>query len=249
LPTQDEDTRKVLNAMAEKSPSSLKSLNFYAVAASWFRKAWPILTSPLAISNDNWREEIGDIKNKELVEDTVQDDDAYSGEKRSGDEKDSAALLPSNNMNKNAIQSRQHSSNSSLRIRLTMEHEKDYFLLGPSAWMLVKEKFGFDGYEIQRSCVFAGQNQNEVAIQMLDGENAQDPLIIVPPSGRFSFERALQQDNASDIKVRGSIASLHRPISSLSSARHSFSLSDFIVFVCRITRNTRQPIPHHFKPH
>ena len=199
--------------MSTQSSSSLESLHFYAVAGSWFRKAWPVLTSRSEIATENWREELGQINNKELVDEdnldqvTPSDEALTSGRMKMDNSLGSLDII-SRQSSDIAADTQQRTSSplveggngqktqkSAPKLRSTSEHEKDYFFLGPSAWILVREKFGFDGCTIQRSCVFAGQNQSEVAIQLLAGEYApgKSSVIIVPPSGRFSFERSLEQ--------------------------------------------------------
>ena len=78
----------------------------------------------------------------------------------------------------------------------------DYFLLGPSVWGILKEKFGHDGYEIGRSCCNATNHADEdgiIAVAMLPGEGQNaasshdnnSETIPVPPEGRFKYERVL----------------------------------------------------------
>ena len=75
-------------------------------------------------------------------------------------------------------------------------HERDYFVLGPSAWTLVKSKFGDDGYEIARPCVSA--KDNKLAIQLLreESEGGKPTQIEIPPSGRFAYERVVDGKNS-----------------------------------------------------
>ena len=60
------------------------------------------------------------------------------------------------------------------KMRPGLVHTKDYFFLGPSAWLLVKEKFGFDGYEISRCCRKAAIGQGRIEIALLPGEGSNE---------------------------------------------------------------------------
>jgi hypothetical protein len=182
-----------MNAMADHTQNSLEDLRFFIVPASWFLKAWPLLTarSPDSVQ-EGWREHIGRIQNSELmnVEREVSssdddDDDGDSNLSAAERSKKRFSLLHSR-MARNMQQS---------IMRRGLAHKRDYFFLGPSSWMLVKEKFGFDGYELSRSCVFTGTSQNTVAVQLEAAESEDDkPMVIdIPPSGRFAYEKVVPQ--------------------------------------------------------
>jgi hypothetical protein len=110
-------------------------------------------------------------------------------------------------------------TNTKTKMKSGLIHTRDYFFLGPSAWMLVKEKFGYDGYEICRCCkkVSSGRgieiallpeeknkinnnNNNNIAmstttssgsISSLEDETTRLTSIIIPPSGRFPYEKVI----------------------------------------------------------
>jgi hypothetical protein len=199
-----------MNAMSSQHQPPEESLKFYIVPASWFLKAFPILTarSPEAIS-DNWKEQIGRISNAELVMDAVErevssddaDDDDEGGEPTSDTANSNADGGVSNSqkkrfelMHRRIVRSRQHST---MKSRLV--HKKDYFFLGPCTWMLVKEKFDFDGYELSRTCVQTGGAQNTLAIQLREEESEGNiaSLIEIPASGRFPYEKVVLKGDSS----------------------------------------------------
>ena len=174
----------------EESPS----LRFYIVPALWFKKAFPILTSrsPNGIS-DNWKEHIGRIANAELM-------NVVEREVSSDDEGDSGDFFPKASgvsvnqkkrfelMHRRIVQNRQQST-----MKHGLVHKKDYFFLGPSAWMLIKEKFDFDGYELSRPVVSAPNTRNTIAVQLRDEESDGylSAYIRIPASGRFAYEKVM----------------------------------------------------------
>ena len=163
-------------------------LNFYIVPASWFVKAFPILTarSPNGIS-DNWREQIGRIANVELINVTGRevssDDDEVGKAGGVSDVQKKRFEL----MHRKIVQNRQQST-----MKNGLVHKKDYFFLGPSAWMLVKEKFDFDGYELSRPVISAPNTRNTIAIQLREEESEGFASTIrIPASGRFAYEKTM----------------------------------------------------------
>ena len=231
-----------MTAMANQTPKALESLKFYVVTKSWFVRAWPILTAKPhdaledAILGDDLREHIGKIRNSELVLVHLKINQTNAEEKDNDDEKGVGSADETNingadaNSNGNGNgnpqeydidQSKQNISEYYRRIsenpetvtmKLGLVHTRDYFFLGPSAWMLVKEKFGFDGYEIARCCKkVTPQNvgQSRIEISLLSGEetnvngnevgesNITNNLVstLVPLSGRFPYEKVFSEEN------------------------------------------------------
>jgi hypothetical protein len=179
-----------MNAMADHTQNSLEDLRFFIVPASWFPKAWPLLTarSPDGVQ-EGWRELIGRIQNSELM--NVEREVSSSDDDDEGDSNLSIAERSKKRFS--LLHSRMARNRQQPIMRRGLAHQRDYFFLGPSAWMLVKEKFGFDGYELSRSCVFTGTSQNTVAIQLEAAESEDDkPMLIdIPPSGRFAYEKVV----------------------------------------------------------
>ncbi len=191
---QDDDIRSVMNIMSNQPQSGEELLHFYIVPALWFRKAFPILTarSPDGISN-NWKETIGSISNVELVNvverEVSSDDDEEAKPNGISDVQKKRFDL----MHRRISRSRQQST-----MRPGLVHKKDYFFLGPCAWMLVKEKFDFDGYELSRPVVPTGTSQNTLAIQLRKEESVGNSitLIDIPVSGRFPYENVVSKSDS-----------------------------------------------------
>lgn len=230
---QDDDTRNVMTAMTNQTTAALESLNFYVVTKSWFVRAWPILT---AKPNDfadmelgkNLREHIGKIQNSELVLseaatksqtdnniDEKDDDDDENRESNHDEGNPSQYDINQSKLSISEYYSRTTENPKTTKMKPGLMHTRDYFFLGPSAWMLVKAKFGYDGYEICRSCkkVQPQIGQGRVAIALLPGEedlsstgagssdegqNINYSSTIVPLSGRFPYEKVLSINIGAD---------------------------------------------------
>ena len=221
-----------MNAISNQSTTALESLKFYAVTNSWFVRAWPILTAkPNEPINDNIREDlrdyIGEIRNLEIVlvntKSHLSMDGNDEGRVRSNCTTDENAAAENNgNKKRDNHSSLSDIEKSKMRInefhRRTIEnpettqmkpgllHTRDYFFLGPSAWMLVKNKFGYDGYEICRRCkkIEPQPGQERIAVALLPAEENKPPVslggngdentitflsTIIPLSGRFPYEK------------------------------------------------------------
>jgi hypothetical protein len=236
---QEDDTMKVMNAMSMRAQASLDSLKYYIVPASWFLKAYPLLTSRTADGiQEGWREYVGRIENVQLlnIEHAISEDEqetnttaavSTSASTSTMKDKETAATTSSsttttsddNNGNKGPTTTRNKETKTTITVakpflqqlvrnrqqstvRVGLRHKRDYFFLGPSAWEIVKEKFGHDNHELFRQCVFVGRApHNEVAIQMLDeegGGGAELPSslqVTIPPSGRFAYEKFIAKTN------------------------------------------------------
>ena len=123
------------------------------------------------------------------------------------------------------------------KMKAGLIHTRDYFFLGPSAWMLVKEKFGYDGYEICRCCQKVAREEGgrgiEIAllpeekndnsdnnnnnamsttssgsITSLEDDTTRLTSMIIPPSGRFPYEKVFSattynnKDNHKAIEIK-----------------------------------------------
>jgi hypothetical protein len=190
---------------AKKTPSSLEGLTFYMVPSSWLAKAWPMLdarpTTVVSTAVDDygkWRENVGIIQTSELLSTnhTVSSDEEGT---ENGNRK------PANGTNLSQQQAPQSVSlrtdlKHGLALRAGLKHGVDYFLLGPSTWLLVKEKFGFDK-EIGRPCVFHSTNYSTLSVavdkqQPTNGgtpnnQATQHSLIPIPPAGYFPYKQLL----------------------------------------------------------
>ncbi len=199
-----------MTAMANQTPKALEDLKFYVVTKSWFVRAWPILTMKPnddldeTIIGDDLTVHIGRIQNSELVLDPKSQ--GSTEEKEEADDEANPADGHGNPQEYDIDQSKQNISEYYRRIsenptmKKGLVHTKDYFFLGPSAWMLVKEKFGFDGYEISRCCKKV-DGQGRIEIALLEGEKANESTTnnlestVVPLSGRFQYEKVFSSNN------------------------------------------------------
>ncbi len=213
-----------MTVMTNQTPEALESLKFYAVTKSWFLRAWPLLTAKQndtlddTAIGDDLREHIGKIQNSELILDDFKASPTSVDEKGVGPSADASSSGESNPQEYDIDQSKQNiteyyrriSKNSdTTKMRPGLVHTKDYFFLGPSAWLLVKEKFGFDGYEISRCCRKAAIGQGRIEIALLPGEESNENSgeanrnlmsnnlvsTAVPLSGRFPYEKVFEKDN------------------------------------------------------
>jgi hypothetical protein len=201
-----------MTAMTNQNATALESLKFYVVSKSWFVRAWPILTAkPNELVDDdmnkieNLRDHIGKIENSELVVVGSSSDNNHEGNSNSN------SSLHDINRSKSSISEyyRRVSENpETTKMKPGLLHTLDYFFLGPSAWMLVKEKFGYDGYEISRCSKKVVQQriagQGRIAVALLPGEERNDgeqnntnllSSTVVPLSGRFPYEKVLSIKN------------------------------------------------------
>lgn len=211
---QDDDTRTVMNVMTNPTTTALASLRFFAVAKSWFVRAWPILTAtnPDSIDDDigeNLREYIGKIPNSELVAEL---DTADEKEHQIGSGFAAAVGKSSNKSSHHQFEPssvcRIPENPDTTKMKPGLVHARDYFFLGPSAWMLVKEKFGYDGYEFRRSCKKSSAGMGLIAVALLPGEETEENTktlqsTTIPLSGRFQYEKIFLANNNAVIKDTG----------------------------------------------
>lgn len=239
----EEDTLSTLNAISNSA--AVESLSFYAVPASWFRRVWSVLTARTADDLDideSWREQMGIIRNADLVVDPKQQQQQLeavtTGKDDSNDdhhhdnEDDGRTNNGSSNSNNNkngtngnhkafdlsieeqrnqrihqliqrqkrSVEKRPHKMKSGL------VHARDFVFLGPRTWTLVKSKFGFDGYEVSRSCVSIPPNGNQsnsnIAIALLPGEaTVNGKTIAIPAGGYFPYESFMMMDQPGGAKA------------------------------------------------
>lgn len=183
-----------LRTQSNRKASDVVNLAYYVVAASWVRKALPILDRKTDNYGDNWREEVGSIENADLLvfENAVSEDE----EDDDRNQKDAVQQLESGFDRKTKVSKttmdvamvRHHQRKAHLRPGLV--HGQDYFLLGSNAWLLVKSKFGYD-HEIGRPCVFEGDRAIAVVVYEATTDGvppAQGNRVLIPFSGRFEYD-------------------------------------------------------------
>lgn len=179
---------------AKKTPSSQNDLKFYLIPTAWMTKAWPMLSARSLVMRGNglgtddgnkWREEVGIIQNAALL----QWDHAVSS---SSDEESTAK--ESKKAKTPKLQQQQPSDSCPLRTEL--KHGGDFFLLGPNAWMLVREKFGTDGIELGRPCVHHVSEESTLAVEIDDRKSnngAAKNFVPIPPGGYFPYESMIAE--------------------------------------------------------
>lgn len=164
---------------AKKTSSALNDLKFYLVPAAWMIKAWPMLSARPSSMDTNvdkaddgnkWREKVGIIENAGLLE---LDHAVSSSSDDEADKKPKSQLQPP--------------PSDSCQLRNGLKHGEDFFLLGPSAWMLVNQKFGSDGVVLARPCVHHSAAESSIAVAIDKKKVASHFLVPIPPSGHFPY--------------------------------------------------------------
>lgn len=185
---------------AKKTSSSVSGLQFYMVPSAWLVKAWPMLSAlsspPGPPSNghggsgdEKWRERVGIIQVGELLS---WDRAVSSSDEEGGD----------NGQSKPPKLRKHQKPPDSCPLRNDMTHGEDFFLIGPSVWLLLKQKFGTDDVELGRPVVFHSAEQSTLAVA-LDPEPANGSsttksssqnkqLIPIPPGGHFPYKQLIK---------------------------------------------------------
>jgi len=163
--TQDEDTRCVLNTMA--NPHNLQ-LEFYVISCEWMNAVLPFLMLKTLVKPEL------PIHNAPLIssEHAVSSDD---------DEEDGSRNKKWRET-KLAFYARQ---DADFNMKPLLKHEEDYFLIGPNAWTILSTKFGYD-YALPRKVKTSCTAESRMGVQVYPNQWPVD----VPPSGRFSYESA-----------------------------------------------------------
>jgi len=176
---------QVMNVQSRST--NLDQLAFYILPSQWMQVAWPVLTGQTVPAANNWREAIGKIEMNHLLifENAVSSDE---------EEHQQEGVVPLNDMK--WLMQMQSDENRSPTLRPGLVHQRDFFLLGSNAWLLVKQKFGYD-YEIKRTCVeqtSATDSKLAVVIYPANEATRQPCLIPIPPTGRFRYELCLNDN-------------------------------------------------------
>ena len=103
-------------------------------------------------------------------------------------------------------------------LRHDLQHETDFYLLGPNAWLLIQSKFGND-FEIARSCTFVQQDAGTslaVIIVVLDQQKQrqqqqQQVVVPIPPTGRFCYESVVALTNQGNSNSNSNNTKGHHP--------------------------------------
>lgn len=168
---------KTMNVFSSTNASEIREMSFFLVPTRWMQKSWPLLSGH-SFSSLNWIEEIGPIQNAVLM---VENAEISSSDEESNNDPQKPF------MEKSRLRSRLEKA----RLRREIDHEKDYFLLGSNAWLILKSKFGCD-LELERKCVLWNRSESPIAVEVLPAEDGQRAVYVpVPPTGRFAYEQVL----------------------------------------------------------
>lgn len=184
----DDDIRLTLNAMSNVHAQAGKEpLHYYIVPATWFSKAYPVLTSRTSDGiTDGWKEELGRISNSRLM--NVVERENSSDDEETGS-LNPCSVLEVQKKRFDLMHRRIRENQRQSTMKPGLVHARDFFFLGPGAWALVKEKFDFDGYELARPVVAGPQNTLAIQLMEEESEGNKATMITIPPSGRFPYER------------------------------------------------------------
>lgn len=152
-------------------------------------KAWPLLSGQWGDNNSNnddegdWRQEIGSIENAPLCVTTSLT--AANNAAISSDEADDTN-------NPSVRQAKQ--ARSTHRLRDDVKHGVDFFLVGPSVWMLIATKFGFD-VELKLPIVDDPAIFHMYAVQIQNDH--PDPYkckkVAIPLSGSYHYNTMISE--------------------------------------------------------
>ncbi|GKY92843.1 hypothetical protein MPSEU_000253900 [Mayamaea pseudoterrestris] len=176
----DEDTRQALNVQSLRI--NVEAFVWYVVPSAWMRKAVSFLlaVNPQAQPPATWRQDLA-IENKHLVAGVNLPHSGTNGDQRQQFEQKNALLSELKHKNKQEQQS------ASLRLKSNSVHGRDFVLLGPSAWLLCRKKFGFD-YEVACPTLVSRSDPRQqlvVSVPLAGDEVIKIPF---PTTGRFPVE-------------------------------------------------------------
>lgn len=200
---KDEDVLQILKVQSTKK--DWNRLFYYVVPAEWMRQAWPVL-SGLYPSKGSVEAPIGriqlhnlivrdhEVSDEEEVEKMQTTRDLFSGTTTQPSREDSSERLDAQSHRTGVIAvvgDDQYRPWKKSSLRPNLQHRKDYVLLGPSAWQMVKRRFGCD-MEIRRKLTVAGtSDRTTLSVVMEDADLAKGTpalLVEIPPTGRFPYE-------------------------------------------------------------
>ena len=154
---------------------------FFMVPMSWMVKAWPLISSvaPGNAANvddgDSWREKVGPIQNSELLEwehavSSSSDEEGLED----GDKK---------------IKAKKSTPPASAPLRSNLQHGEDFLLLGPSAWMLLSQKFGSDNIELPKPVIYHEPFESKLAVEIEkpSSSSAAPKVVEIPAGGHFHY--------------------------------------------------------------
>ena len=215
--TQDDDVLQALNA---RSSANVADLHYFVVPAFWMHKAWPLLSGK---RDDISREQIGPIQSQDLlwgaVSDNEDEEETTSTTTATAQQQHQQKSLMLHELQKRAKNvlidtsakptvtttsreerfarrhDHQHHAKAGTTLHPQKAHLQDFFLLGPSTWLLLKTKFGYD-QEVKRKCALVEINGATTLAVVLQDKHQGKPAVYeaIPPSGRFGYEAVLDKD-------------------------------------------------------
>jgi hypothetical protein len=187
-----------MSIASSKKQVDLDHLFFYVVPAVWMRKAWPLLSGQKA-STTIGRMELADLVVRDHEISDEEEEDAHLQKNLVLKELQRAVIVDTT-PNVNAVRTVSAGHSHGRRppvLRTGVTHGKDFFLLGPSAWYMIKHKFGYD-QEIRLNCAFVEQPNlgTTLAVILHPADVAQGLVAVnqpIPPTGRFGYESLLKK--------------------------------------------------------
>jgi hypothetical protein len=176
-----------MSTASSKKQLDLDRMFFYVVPAVWMRKAWPLLSGQKSVV-DSGRMELADLVVRDHEISDEEEEDAHSKKNLVLKELQKRVAVPSSPVRV------VHHPHRRPQLRTGLAHAKDFFLLGPSAWQMLKHKFGYD-QEIRLKCAFVEQpNGTTLAVILYPADVAAGSAALhqpIPPTGRFGYESLL----------------------------------------------------------
>jgi len=155
--------------------------------------------------DNTWRERVGVIQNAELL--TSWDHAVSSSDDEEGGDKSTAATTTAidESQLKAATISQKSTSAGNPSLRRDARHVEDFFLVGPNAWLLLKQKFGTGDAEICCQCVFHTAEESTIAVSLdrptqqngssndSTSTGNQGRLLSIPPGGYFAYAKMVEE--------------------------------------------------------
>ena len=192
-----------MNTQSSKKQFDLDRLHFYVVPTKWMQKAWPLLSGKSTqITNvDAAVEKIGPVEVANLL---VLDHQISDEEDETAQKHNKTVVLHELQQKRNFASTIEDPSSSSIqhhrspeKLRSHVQHAKDFLLLGPTAWRMVKQKFGYD-HKVTCNCEFIETPEGtSLAVILLYDEN-KTLRVPIPPSGRFPYASFLTASAAAE---------------------------------------------------
>jgi DUSP domain len=158
----------------------------------------------------DWRDQVGPIPTQQLLLTSPDDDVATASSNTSKNgviRKGSYAQALVSATTKSTTAARASTvatTTANTRLLPGLQHEKDYYLLGSSTWLLLNGKFGTQGPTLVRNVCFHPTTDSSIAVVVSssssssstsnknDNNNNKGLLIPIPSTGRFPYESSFR---------------------------------------------------------